>query len=186
MARLLAPFLFIGFLGGCAASDVSQYAIEGEALETAQASGTRIEVYEVSLPLYMQSQEIPVMGMDGAIRSSSSALWADDPSRAISLNLAEALSRMSGGVASVEPWPLDEPARARLDVRVKTLLADESGQLQFAGQYFMVSDTGRRPKVEWFDIKIPIEEVNGKTIAQATGLATQQLARQILGMKPGV
>lgn len=181
MTRHLSPLLFIGFLAACAPSNVSQYAISGADLEAARASGTSIEVFEVSLPLYMQSQEIPVMGADGAIRSNASALWADDPSRAISLNLAEALSRLSGGVASVEPWPLDEPAKARLDVRVKTLLAHQQGQLRFAGQYFLVSDTGRRPKVEWFDIKVPMEEVNGMTIAQATGLATQRLARQILG-----
>jgi len=124
MKRIVSPLLLIGFLAACDTTNVSQYAISGAALEPARASGTAIEVFEVSLPLYMQSQEIPVMGLDGAIRSNSNALWADDPSRAISLNLAEALARLSGGVAAVEPWPLDEPAKARLDVRVKTLLPD--------------------------------------------------------------
>jgi len=181
MKRIVSPLLLIGFLAACDTTNVSQYAISGAALEPARASGTAIEVFEVSLPLYMQSQEIPVMGLDGAIRSNSNALWADDPSRAISLNLAEALARLSGGVAAVEPWPLDEPAKARLDVRVKTLLADEKGQLRFAGQYFMVSESRRGPKVEWFDIRVPMSEVNGMMIAQATGLATQHLARQILG-----
>jgi uncharacterized lipoprotein YmbA len=104
----------------------SQYAINGADLELGRKSGTTIEVLEVSLPLYMQGQEIPMMGEDGSIQSDPSALWADDPARSISLTLAESLSRLSGGVASVEPWPLDDRAQRRLDVRVKTLLATNS------------------------------------------------------------
>ena len=181
MRHALLTLLLTGFLGACINQQSSQYAISGADLAAARATGTTIEVLEVSLPLYMQGQEIPMMGEDGAIRTDPSALWADDPARAISLNLAEALSRLSGGVASVEPWPLDERAAKRLDVRVKTLLATNSGALKFSGQYFMVSDTGKRPKVDWFDITVPLPEKTGGAIARATGLATQELARQVLG-----
>jgi len=173
--------LLSGVLAACSSPQVAQYAISGQEIEAARKSGTTIEVLEVSLPLYMQGQEIPMMGEDGSIRSDPSALWADDPARSISLTLAEALSRLSGGVASVEPWPLEDPAARRLDVRVKSLLATNTGELKFSGQYFMVSDTGRSPKVDWFDITVPLAEKSGATIAQATGLATQELARQVLG-----
>lgn len=171
----------LALLTACSNAPVSQFAISGEPIEQARKSSTTIEVFEVSLPLYMQAQEIPVMGSDGAIKSNAQALWADEPSRSISLHLAEALSRLSGGIASVEPWPLEDPARQQLDVRVKTLLATVGGELRFSGQYFLVSDTGNRPKVEWFDISVPLVKLTGTSIAQATGAATQQLARQILG-----
>lgn len=177
-ALLLTTTIF-----ACSTANVAQYPINGVELETARASGTTIEVLEVSLPLYMQGEEIPMMGEDGAIHTDPNAVWADEPARAISLNLAEALSRLSGGVVSVEPWPLDDPASRRLDVRVKTLLAGNDGNLKFSGQYFLVSESGKRPKVEWFDISVPLDSKTGASIANATGLATQQLARQILGRR---
>lgn len=162
-------------------NDVSQFAIEGNPLEAGRRSNTTIEVLEVSLPLYMQGQDIPVMDETGAIKTSDGAVWADDPARSISLNLAESLSRLSGGIASVEPWPLDEPALKRLDVRVKTLLANNLGILEFRGQYFLTPDDGSKPKVDWFNIAVPMRALDARSIAHATGIATQQLAREILG-----
>ena len=162
-------------------NNISQFAIEGNPLEEGRRSNTTIEVLEVSLPLYMQGQDIPVMDENGAIKTTSGAEWADDPARAISLNLAQSLSRLSGGIASVEPWPLDEPALKRLDVRVKTLLANNRGTLDFSGQYFLTPDDGSKPKVDWFNIAVPMRSLDARSIAHATGIATQQLAREILG-----
>lgn len=180
MKKIFLAGCLAGLMAACSTSPTAQYAIDAPLLETARKNSATIEVLEVSLPLYMQGQEIPVMMEDGSIRTDPSALWADDPARAISLNLAEALSRMSGGVASVEPWPLDERADRRLDVRVKTLLATNQGALKFSGQYFMVDDDGGKPKVDWFDITVPMSERSGRSIARATGIATQRLAELVL------
>ena len=140
---------------------------------------TTIEVLEVSLPLYAQGQEIPFAEASGAIRTDKGSVWADTPSRAISLSLAESLSKLTGSVTAVEPWPLDESAAVKLDVRVKKLLASAEGSLEFSGQYFIVYGSDRNPVSEWFEISIPVAGQTGADISKATGAAINELAEMV-------
>lgn len=163
-------------LSACTSNNVSQFALEIPNVETARATGLTVEVLEISLPLYAQSQEIPMRDVDGAIKSDPAVLWADEPTRSISLGLAETLSRMTGGVAAVEPWPLDDRAAYRLDVRVSELVATPDNTLKFSGQFFVINDDGRRPKVEWFDLTVPIAGSDGQSVARATSQAVVELS----------
>lgn len=175
----LALAILIAALTACSTPSTLQYAIDTPTVTEGKAARTTVEVLEVSLPLYAESQEIPLAEASGAIRTDASSLWADTPTRAISINLAESLSKMTRTVAAVEPWPLEDAAQAKLDVRVKTLLASVRGSLQFSGQYFIVYDTGRAPTAQWFDITVPLTGQGGSDISAATGIAVNELAQRV-------
>lgn len=168
-------------LAACSPANVAQYEIQMPAVAPARPARIMIEVAEVSLPLYAQSQEIAVADAAGAIRTDPDKLWADDMQRAVSLALAESLMRHSGAVVAAEPWPLLDRAEARLDVRVKTLVAGVDGQLRFAGQYFLVFDDARRPRINWFDLSVPLPRISAAAVSRATGLAIDGLAQEIAG-----
>lgn len=175
----LALVLVLASLTACAKQDESQYVIQSPDLTAARQSQMTVEVLEVSLPRYAQDQEIPVADADGVIRTDGNALWADAPTRAVSLGLAEALSKLTGAVTAVEPWPLDEPADATLDIRVKTLLASAGDGLRFSGQYFVVYEADRQPRTAWFDIRVPIAGLSAGDVSRATGAAVTELAKTI-------
>ncbi len=175
----LAIVILLAALSGCSNPDISRYAVNTPEAAAIGKSKTTIEVLEVSLPLYARDQEIPYADQTGAIRTDRSALWADTPARAISLGLAESISQLTGAVVAVEPWPLDTSADVKLDVRVRTLLASTDGSLQFSGQYFVVFESGRSPRSEWFDIKIASGGQTAQDIAAATGTAIAELAKMV-------
>lgn len=175
--RHLALFIFLAALSACSSPDISRYAVRIPDVAATGKSKTTVEVLEVSLPLYARDEEIPHADPTGAIRTERNALWADTPARAISLGLAESISKLTGAVVAVEPWPLDESADVKLDVRVRTLLASTDGSLQFSGQYFIVFRSGRNSRSEWFDIDIPSSGQTGQDIAAATGSAIAELAK---------
>ena len=175
----LAPVIFLAALSACSSPDISRYAVKTPDVAATAKSRTTVEVREVSLPLYARDQEIPYSDQTGAIRTDRNALWADTPARAISLGLAESIAKQTGAVVAVEPWPLDESADVKLDVRVRTLLASADGSLRFSGQYFVVFESGRSPRSEWFDISIPSEGQSGQDIAAATGAAVSELAKMV-------
>lgn len=172
--------ILLAALSACSAPNPSQYVIEAPAVAETGKVRTTIEVLEVSLPLYAQGQEIPFAESSGAIRTDQSAIWADMPSRAISLSLAESLSKLTGSVTAVEPWPLEESAAVKLDVRVKNLLASAEGSLEFSGQYFIVYGSGRNPVSDWFEISIPVAGQSGAEISKATGAAINELAQMVV------
>ncbi len=169
--------ILVAALSACSTPNASQYEIVTPEIAEAKRLKTTIEIQEVSLPLYAQSQEIPFAEASGAIRTDQGSIWADTPSRAVSISLAESLSKLTGSVAAVEPWPLDEPAQVTLDVRVKKLLASADGFLEFSGQYFIVFDSGRNPASDWFEIRIPVAGQTAAEISQATGTAINELAK---------
>lgn len=175
----LALLFSIAALSACTRPDISRFALDTPATAQAAKTRTTIEIRDVSLPLYAREQQIAFADPGGAIRSDNSALWADTPSRAIAFGLAESISRLTGAVVAGEPWPLDEPADVHLDVRVRTLLAASDGSLHFSGQYFVVFESGRSARSDWFDINIPASGRGGQDIAQATGAAVHELAKKV-------
>lgn len=180
--KLISSIALIAALTACARPDVTQFAITMPAIEPVRATRATVEVLEVSLPLYAQGQEIAFTDTTGAIRTDATALWADEPSRAISIALAQALSSGTGATVAVEPWPLDDRAGAKLDVRVKTLVASAQGTLTMSGQFFLVFDSDRPAISDWFDINVPLRGTTGLDISAATGTAVAELA-QIVGIR---
>ena len=81
------------------------------------------ELKDLSLPEYAAAGEVSWQTADGAVRSNTKELWADNPQRAVTQSLARAISDVSGATVIAEPWPLAEPPRRKIEVRVEQALA---------------------------------------------------------------
>jgi uncharacterized protein len=180
----LGPCLSIVALlvAGCGAPS-ARYLLDGPA--PASRLGVRvatIEVRDVMLPDYAAASEIMVQDETGALLPVSNAIWADDPVRGVSQVLARNLDAGTTAVAMTEPWPLDEPAHARLDVRIEAMVAQNDGQFRLSGRYAIASpDRIVRERIERFDILRPIADQTPMAVSQATSAALLALSEQIAG-----
>lgn len=139
-----------------------------------------VELREVSLPEYASGDEIAWQTGDGAVRLDSRRLWADNPQRGFTMTLARAISDISGATVIAEPWPLAEPPRRRLEVRVERALAQAGGSYRLSGRYFLSEDrAGGTNHARSFDIQVPLPSDDAGVIAQAQSAAIAALARQI-------
>ncbi len=143
------------------------------------------ELREVSLPQYASGQEIAWQTEDGAVRSTPDNIWADNPTRALTLALARQISTLSGATVIAEPWPLADGPQRQIEVRVERLLPRADGVLQMVGSYFVspAGDTMGRDIVRHFDIAVPIEGEGPGFIAKAQSAAIGQLAKQIAALR---
>lgn len=164
--------LTLGLLSVLAAcgSDARFTVAKPPVVEKISISFASVEVRDVSLPSYASADEIHLQKPDGTLTSSGSALWADEPERAIALEVSSNLARMSGRRIASEPWPFEEPAVARLELRFTELLATTDGQFRASGQYFVAVTDGRRERSGLFDLNVPFDPAAGPTaIARARG-----------------
>lgn len=139
-----------------------------------------IELREVSLPAYAAAVEIAQQEENGALRNLPDTLWADDPVRGVTTALALALDQATTATVAAEPWPLEEPAQARVEMRVDRMFAGLDGQFHFSGQYAIASPDGIiRERVRRFDIAIPVGSDGAGAIADASGVAIARLAAEI-------
>ncbi|MBL3552303.1 PqiC family protein [Rhodovulum sulfidophilum] len=156
---------------------VPDTAVDGPRLPVAWRS---VAIRDVSLPTYAASEEIYSRSASGALTSSSAVLWADDPSRAITRDLARLLARMTGAQVAAEPWPFFDRAQATLEVRVADMLAESDGTFRLTGQFFVAPDAGGRNRAVPFAISAPIAAPAGPAeIAAARGVALRELATRI-------
>lgn len=158
------------------------------------------ELRDVSLPEYASGGVVSWQTADGAVRSNPRNLWADKPQRAFTLTLARAISDMSGATVIAEPWPLAEPPRRRVEVRVEKALAQLDGIYRLQGRYYVSNDSaGGSNLARSFDIAVPLPVTEGRAssglgsltggapkalttpaaIAAAQNAAISQLAAQI-------
>ena len=136
-----------------------------------------IEVREVTLPLYAAQEEIAFAREGGAIETQSGLLWADDPTRAVTLELTRGVGQVTGATVASEPWPFDEAADAILDVRVEDMVVQANGEFRLTGQAY-VAPRGERGRSQFFAVRVPLDsaaELGG--IAQARASAVGELAR---------
>lgn len=183
MRQILIATAMLAVLAGCSNGEkTARYLIDPPlpAEQLPNRLGTA-ELKDVSLPDYASGDEVSWQTPDGAVRSNTKQLWADDPQRAVTLTLARTISDISGATVIAEPWPLAEPPRRIVEVRVEKALAQASGGYRLSGRYF-VSDAGAggANQARSFDITIPLGEKPGPgAIARAQSQAVAQLARQI-------
>jgi uncharacterized lipoprotein YmbA len=150
------------------------------AAERVGISYRTVEVLQVSLPTYAASEEIYVRGADGALTSSSDLLWADEPSRAVTLELTRYLSQITGAQVAPEPWPFADRAGARVDVRVEDMYAAADGRFIMTGQYFAAPEAEGRDRSGLFSLSAPIAGEGGvAAIAAARGQVVRDLAAEI-------
>lgn len=186
MRQILIASAALALLAGCSGGEkTARYLIDppvtGERL--ANRLGTT-ELKDVSLPEYASAGEVSWQTADGAVRSNTKQLWADDPQRAFTLTLARSISDISGATVIAEPWPLAEPPRRTLEVRVEKALAQADGSYRLSGRYFVGdSGAGGANQARSFDIVVPLGQPGDKAspaaIARGQSLAIAQLARQI-------
>lgn len=190
--RLAIPLLALAALAGCSNPEkTGRYLIDPPTptVRVANNLGTA-ELRDVSLPEYARSGEVSWQTADGAVRSNPRNLWADEPERGFTLTLARAISDMSGATVIAEPWPLAEPPRRRVEVRVEKALAQLDGIYRLSGRYYVSQDSaGGTNHARSFDIAVPVpgaQPASGQkppaspaAIAAAQNAAIAQLAAQI-------
>ncbi|MBY5934729.1 PqiC family protein [Tateyamaria omphalii] len=136
-----------------------------------------IEVADISLPAYAARDEITAN--DGDLLVLSDTLWADQPTRAMTLALTRHLAEITGRRVASEPWPFDGFASGRVEVRVEDLsvVAD---QLRMSGQYYVVDLDGRgRDHAHLFELSTPVADGAPASVAQARARLLVDLATRI-------
>lgn len=179
MVRFL-PLAFLA-LTACGGTE-PRYLIDSAPAETTQVrmQVATLEIREVSLPAYAEESQILIEAADGALTPLENALWADEPRRAVTLRLAEAISRGGSATVAAEPWPLETPAQAAVHVQVSDMVARASGQFDLKGQFAISSyDHVVRERIKRFDITVPMPDASPAGIARASGQALQNLAQEI-------
>ena len=169
-------------LVGCTGDPTLRYAVPPvPAFETVAISYRSVEVREVVLPTYAQLEEIFVETPEGALTSSPALLWADDPTRAATLELTRALSEITGVRVASEPWPFDSFPAVRVEARVEEFLASATGQFRLSGQVFVATLDGvGRDRSLPFRIAVPLGSIEDpRQIAAARALAMAELADTI-------
>lgn len=179
---MLRPALFGTALALAACGGMpDRYAVTPPAVtETVRIGFRAVEVADVSLPSYAAADEIAVEDDDGKLVTSDDMLWADSPERAVALELARHLARLSGARVASEPWPFEATPDARLEVRFESLLAGADGRFRSAGQYFVGVLSGGRERAGLFELAVPYDPKGGpQAIARARGRIILDLAELI-------
>lgn len=182
MRLILASAACLALLGACSNGErTARHLIDPP--DSGQRLPDRLgtaELKDVSLPEYASGGEVSWQSADGAVRSNTRQLWADNPQRAFTLTLARAISDMSGATVIAEPWPLSEPPRRTLEVRVEKALAQADGIYRLSGRYF-VGDaaSGGANQARGFDIEVPLQGAGAAAVARAQSQAIARLATQI-------
>ncbi len=136
-----------------------------------------IEVRLVSLPEYAELSEMSTRTAEGAIETQKNLLWADDPVRSITLELARNLGLITGATVASEPWPFETFADARVEVRIEEMLSDEAGSFRLSGQYFVAANSGAVNRARLFSLTVPIPGDPGPAaMAAARGQIISDLA----------
>jgi uncharacterized lipoprotein YmbA len=181
MTRIFS-ILALALLASCSSDPTLRYAVpEVAAGDQISINARTIEVREVALPSYAAQEEIFFETPDGALISDTSLLWADDPTRAITLTLSRTLGAVTSARVAAEPWPFDELPNARIEVRVEEMVAGNDGQFRLSGQYFISSpDQIIREHAHTFSITAPYDMAGGaRSIAVARATTVRDLAREI-------
>lgn len=175
-----AAFLVLALLAACGGREAFIAVPRIEANVRVPSKFASIEVREVSLPTYAATEEIFIEGADGAL-TTSDLLWADDPTRAVTLALSRNLAEITGRMVAPEPWPFDELPDGRVDVRVERFLSGSDGTLVLAGQYFVADIAGQgRDHAHIFDLSVPLlGGASPASAAEARARLVRELALRI-------
>ncbi|MGO4909448.1 membrane integrity-associated transporter subunit PqiC [Pseudorhodobacter sp. W20_MBD10_FR17] len=151
------------------------------AVAKTQVAVRTVEVREVSLPAYAAASEIVVEQMGGALTVVPKAIWADDPVRGVTGALARSLDLRSTASVAAEPWPLADSADVRIEVRVDRMIAKLNGNFELTGQFAIAAPNGAmRESVQRFTVTAPLADNSPGSVAQATGVAIDSLAADIV------
>ncbi|MEO1275587.1 MAG: ABC-type transport auxiliary lipoprotein family protein [Pseudomonadota bacterium] len=169
-------------LAACGPSEgPSRYEVPVSALEReARSRFATVEVREITLPLYAELDEIPVEDAAGIVRSDTNVLWADDPVRAVTRRLTDALATVTGVTVAESPWPFEDPADARVELRFDRLIAAADGQVRAEGQAFIAPRAlGAQGRSLRFRASAPYTVEDVGSVARAQAIVLDEIARQV-------
>ncbi|MCO4849193.1 MAG: membrane integrity-associated transporter subunit PqiC [Yoonia sp.] len=180
---MMKPMIFVGLtavLAACSGSasrlDMSQVQSE---LNLRAAVGSAM-VRTVSLPTYAAAEELSIETPEGLIVSNADILWADDPSRAVTLMLTRNLGNILNAKIGPDPWPFVGLPDVSIDVRVTRMIAGADGVFNLEGQYFVGGDGIDYPNsTHIFAVQAPITASAPAAIADAQVRALLALSEQI-------
>ena len=181
MKQTLSVICAAALLAGCSSDAPVRYSAPPLSASDRQRIPYRaVEVRDVTLPRYASEEEIFTEVAGGGISSDPKMLWADDPARAITLQLTRNLGEITGAQVASEPWPFDAYPDVRVEVRAEEMLAGLDGVFRFSGQYFVAPLNGRAGRSGNFDLSAPIPPGGGVPALTATRAAlVLDLARLI-------
>ncbi|WP_412504793.1 membrane integrity-associated transporter subunit PqiC [Roseovarius sp. SYSU LYC5161] len=168
-------------LSACAATPEKRLAVPQAPFAKKQAvPHDTIAVREVSLPGYAASEDVYTTDAAGLLTRRHGLLWADDPTRAVTLELTRHLSRITGARVAAEPWPFDGFPEAQVEVRIEEMLAGGDGTLRLSGQYFIAAGEGHE-RARLFELGVPVDDDgNPASLAAARGQALRDLAVMVV------
>lgn len=187
MTRIL-PILALVTLAACGGNE-TRYPVEAAPAAGAVAPApvrvrvSTIEVRDVVLPAYAEDSQMQTRGADGGLLALRGAQWAAPSAQAITAELARSLDLGSSASVAAEPWPLNDPADIRIEVRIDRLLPGADGRFEMGGQYAVSSLSGvMREFIERFDVTTPMGagDPTPAALAAAYGASLAQLRDQIL------
>lgn len=166
-------------LAGCGTGTPDRFAVTTPQItEHIGIAYRTLEIRDVSLPAYAETDEITRQDVTGTLVSDAAVLWADTPSRAVGLELTRHITTLTHARVASEPWPFEELPEARLEVRFETMLARADGQFQISGQYFVGTLEDRPERSGLFDLSVPIAVPDAPgAIAAARGAAIIELSK---------
>lgn len=139
-----------------------------------------IAVREVSLPTHASSEDIAVSGPLGTL-TGIDALWSDDPVRAVTLDVARALTDITRAQVAPEPWPFESFPDVTVDIRLERLLPTSDGTYVARGMAFVAPGEGLgRERTRSLDLSVAFDPEGGAVaIAAARAALIQQLALDV-------
>ncbi|WP_417727851.1 PqiC family protein [Roseovarius sp.] len=180
--KKLYALLMLGALGACSSVPEQRLTVPRAPVEAKQRIAfASVALREVSLPGYAAGEQIYLSDSNGILSTQPGLLWADDPGRAITLELSRHLAQMTGARVAAEPWPFSGFPEAQVEVRIEEMVAQDIGVLRLSGQYFVSSETGRA-RARLFDLSVPVaadDDAGVAAIAAARGQAVRDLAVEI-------
>ncbi len=185
ISSLVAPVLVLALVGCGSNGEPIRYSTFAPAQETRVSIPLKsVALREVSLPAYAAEEGIAIADGAGAITAAPDRIWADDPTRAVTLRLTNALADLTGRVVASDPWPFQEEPEAVVEVRIETFVAENSGQFVAQGRYYVAhqnEDGPTRPdRAVSFRLAEPYDPDGGfKAIAAARTEVISALARDI-------
>ncbi|MFO1142930.1 MAG: PqiC family protein [Amaricoccus sp.] len=182
------PLLAVGLLlAACGSPDYYLLPQPAAAPRTGAPVGT-VAVADISLPAYASALEIAALTGPETLHLDKKALWADNPQRALTRQLAAALETRLGADVGTEPWPGFDAPGLRIEVTVDRMIGAPGGSLDFAGQYAVVAPaSGRIVAFDRFAIIVPPQGAGYPGLladhARAIDLLADRIAATIAGRR---
>lgn len=180
---MMKPIIFVGLTALMAACSGSTARLDMSPVKTdmkLRAAVGSAMVRTVSLPTYAAAEELATETVDGLIASNADVLWADDPSRAVTLTLTRNIGDIVNAKVGPDPWPFAGLPDVSIDVRVTRMIAGADGVFDLEGQYFVGGDGIDYPNTtNAFAISTTVTSQEPAAIALAQAQALMTLSEQI-------